>query len=81
MFGTCYIVQAVNNYEYRVHKFEDGKLLPEVTYRVKLDKKKVTCSCPSGTYRGYCKHLDMAQKYRALEKAMDGYIPMLIVED
>lgn len=75
----CYIVQSINDYEYKVHKFDGTSYLPETTYIVTFRKNKVACSCPSGTYRGYCKHITMVSKYRAIEKLTDD-IPIMMFE-
>lgn len=73
------MVQAANGGEYRVHKFFEGEDVPDQTYVVSTKNNKLTCNCPSGTYRGYCKHLNMVKRYQELEKKSD-IIPTLIIE-
>jgi hypothetical protein len=74
-----YLIQAVNSSEYRVHKFFEGEDMPDTTYKVTIKNGKMGCSCPSGVYRGYCKHSNMVKKYRELEKTSET-IPMLRIE-
>lgn len=73
------MIQAANGGEYRVHKFFEGEDKPEQTYTVISKNGKVKCSCPSGIYRGYCKHTNMVKKYQELEKTSDT-IPIMILE-
>jgi len=47
---------------FTVSKWAFGDITPMVEYKVNLAKKRATCSCPSGTYRGYCKHIDMCRE-------------------
>jgi len=49
---------------YEIHKFDGGDM-PEVTYTVSRDHSgKLKCNCPSGKYRGYCKHTSMVSEFR-----------------
>lgn len=66
-----YIVQPQENKgTYNVHKFEDEfDEIPVVTYIVTVDRNsKLRCNCPSGRYRGYCKHLNYVREYRKIEE-------------
>ena len=58
-----YIVQPKNIGIYNVHKFMDGADIPDISYIVSFNGKP-RCSCPSGVYRGYCKHLNYVRTYR-----------------
>ena len=66
-----YIVRMTNKKDtYEVHKFDGGDI-PEITYVVLKDHhSKWKCNCPSGMYRGYCKHKDMVKKHRKTGKAL-----------
>lgn len=60
-----YLVQPTKLFNvYNVHKLIDGGDIPETTYTVKWDGRKPKCNCPSGVFRGYCKHVDYVRKYR-----------------
>lgn len=50
----------------------DGGTRPTQTYRVDLHRK--SCSCPSGIYRKYCKHIDKVRKLKDLVKNTDQVI-------
>jgi len=49
-----YILNPQSKERYQVHKFFWGGL--EQTYTISKKNKKWFCNCPSGIYRGYCKH-------------------------
>lgn len=44
-----------------VSKWEGGGE-PSQVYEVTSKNNKITCSCPSGLFHGYCKHTDMVKK-------------------
>lgn len=67
-----YIVQPIDSQSYNVHKFEAGGDKPSVSYKVTQRNSKMTCNCPSGRYRGYCKHVDYVKSY--LKQAPDSMI-------
>jgi hypothetical protein len=46
---------------FTISKWNFGDTQPSAIYVVDLSKKKPTCTCMSGRYRGYCKHIDMAR--------------------
>lgn len=48
---------------YHVVKWEDGKVIPEAEYIVSVSRGRKTCSCPSGRYRGYCKHTNIVNRW------------------
>lgn len=58
-----YVVQLLQIDVYNVHKMSENSPIPESTYKVVWNKKP-HCNCLSGTYRGYCKHIDFVREYR-----------------
>lgn len=63
MKGITYLVRQDDTYSFTVTKW-DGGIVPIREYRVKLgEDMKLRCNCPSGTYRGYCKHKDIVMHW------------------
>jgi hypothetical protein len=62
-----YLVRQEHARSFTMTKWEDDmSVLPIATYRLTLnDKNKVACSCPSGVYRGYCKHTKILRDWIA----------------
>lgn len=53
------------DHRYLVSKWEDGSVEPETVYTVTLKGRDKGCSCPSGIYRGYCKHTGMVREFNS----------------
>ena len=67
-----YIVQPTEDDKiFKVHKFTTNDKIPEETYTVRLNRRKRACSCPSGTYRGYCKHLTFVREFIKRYNSLD----------
>lgn len=49
--------------QYLVSKWEDSNDQPDTVYTVTTKGKGKGCSCPSGVYRGYCKHTGMVREF------------------
>ena len=65
---TTYLLRDDMNGKITISKWEGG-VVPTQVYRVQLNEgRKNECNCPSGSYRGYCKHLDMARGWVKLGK-------------
>lgn len=70
MSQITYMIREDSPFQFTVSKW-DGGIMPLCTYTVKkLHNGKTSCSCPSGTYRGYCHHKDMVSKWIKLDKPM-----------
>ena len=67
---TEYNVQPVSKDKYSVHKWDGGDM-PITTYTVLAVNGKLSCSCPSGKYRHYCKHTEFVREYRCLERRLE----------
>ena len=64
-----YIVQFISSHEFKVHKFISDEIRPDISYSVTINKNnRMSCSCPSGTYRKYCKHTEMVSKFKKSDK-------------
>ena len=63
-----YIIQTISKHQFNVHKFESSEIKPEATYVVTFLKTKISCTCLSGTYRGYCKHTKLVKEYKDSNK-------------
>jgi hypothetical protein len=66
MEDTEYSVQQWRDH-WMVHKWTGGRI-PEVSYKVTEHKGRLTCGCPSGRYRNYCKHTSMVREYQRAER-------------
>ena len=60
-----YLVRQDSDTRFVVSKWDSG-VLPLVTYKVDiLPSKRSRCTCPSGRYRGYCRHTKMVKEWQA----------------
>lgn len=61
-----YLIRRDNNFSFTVTKWDDGTM-PIRDYKVWYDKKnQLQCNCPSGRYRGYCRHKDYVKNFVAM---------------
>jgi len=57
-----YTISQVEENRWTIAKWEGGET-PTTTYEVvESERGSLTCTCPSGVYRGWCKHTVMVRK-------------------
>ena len=63
-YMTEYMIRKDGYDRYTVTKWNGGAM-PIAIYQLELSQqKRITCTCASGTYRKYCKHIDMIKEIR-----------------
>ena len=61
-----YIINPMSDREYQIHKFLCGTL--KQTYKITYEHDKTPfCNCPSGIYRGRCKHKEWVHSFKNKE--------------
>ena len=58
-----YLIREDSKDQWTISKWEDG-VIPVQVYEVKRPRgNTLTCNCPSGYHRKYCKHIDLIRNF------------------
>lgn len=63
-----YAISQQEEKKWLVSKWEGGGEPSQAYEVVESERGSLTCSCPSGMYRGWCKHQAMIRKYQKERK-------------
>ncbi|MGW8178105.1 MAG: hypothetical protein ACWGQW_04830 [bacterium] len=58
-----YLIKQEGN-KYTISKWEGGSEPSQIYELTEAQNGRLTCSCPSGRYRGWCKHTTMVRNYQ-----------------